>query len=169
MERVAYVFILALSVAGTIWLVSDSPMDETRTLAFMAFGVYAAWRAIRGLRTEAASKEENQVLRKAEQLAKTDPAAADQLLDSYFIKKGELAAQERARLWDMASHDHGAAVRLERLLREDQRGHEVMRRRWIPTVPSEERFTALEMVEKRERQTREDLERVNVILKALKT
>jgi len=167
-QRAVYVFVLVLSVAGTIWLLSDSPYDETRTLAYLALGVFFAWRAIRGLRMDAASREETEVFERTEQLEKTDPAAADQLLDAHFMKTGELAVRERARLWEMASHDRGAATRLERLLRDDLRGHESMRQGWIPTVPSEQRSAAAEMVEKRERQTREDLERVHIILKQLK-
>ena len=84
------------------------------------------------------------------------------------MKKGELAAQERAKLWAMASRDRGAAARLERLLKDDLRGHKLMRRQWIPTVPPEERSAAAEMVDKRERQTREELEQVLVIRKELK-
>jgi hypothetical protein len=167
-ERAVYLFVLVLSVAGTIWLLSDSPYDQTRTLAYLASGVLFGWWAIRGLRREAASRDENEVFARAEQLEKTDPAAADQLLDSFFMKKGELAAQERAKLWTIASQDRGAAARLERLLKDDLRGHELMRRQWIPTVPAEERSAAVEMVDKRERQTREELERVLVIRKELK-
>jgi hypothetical protein len=160
--------VLVLSIVGTIWLLFDSPYDETRTLAFLALGVLFAWRAIRGLRLDAASREETEVFERAAELEHVDPAAADQLLSSYFTKKGELAARERARLWEMASHDRGSAARLERLLKADLRGNALMRQRWIPTVPSEQRSAAAQMVEKRERQTREDLERVHVILKQLK-
>ncbi len=163
-----YVFVLVLSITGTIWLLSNSPYDETRTLAYLALGVLFAWRAIRGLRTDAANREENEVFARAEQLEKADPAAADQLLDSYFTQKGELAAQERAKLWAIASQDPGAATRLERLLKDDLRGHELMRRQWIPRVPAEERSAAAEIVDKRERQTREQLERVRLIRKELK-
>jgi hypothetical protein len=160
---------LLLSVAGAIWLLSNPPLfDETHTLVSLALAVYCAWWAVRGFRSEAASREENEVFERAQQLEKTDPAAADELLDSYFIKNGEVAAQERARLWAVAPHDRGAAARLERLLKDDLRGHEIMRRRWIPTVPREERSAAEEMVDKRERQTREELERVLVIRKELK-
>jgi len=76
-ERAVYLFVLVLSVAGTIWLLSDSPYDQTRTLAYLASGVLFGWWAIRGLRKEAASRDENEVFARAEQLEKTDPAAAD--------------------------------------------------------------------------------------------
>ena len=137
-------------------------------MAYLASGVLFAWWAIRGLRAEAASRDENEVFARAEQLEKTDPGAADRLLDSYFTKKGELAAQERAKLWAIASQDRGAAARLERLLKGDLWRHELMRRQWIPTVPAEERSAAAEMVDQRERQTREALERVLLIREELK-
>ena len=169
MDRFVFGFVLLVSVAGTVWLLSNSPLfDETRTLWYLASGVLFAWWAIRGLRKETSSREENAVFARAQQLEKTDPAAADKLLDSYFMKKGERAAQERARLWAIASQDRGAAARLERLLKDDLRGHEMMRRQWIPTVPAEERSAAVEMVDKKERQTREELERVLVIRKELR-
>ena len=169
LDRFVFGFVLLVSVAGTVWLLSNSPLfDETRTLWYLASGVLFAWWAIRGLRKETSSREENAVFARAQQLEKTDPAAADKLLDSYFMKKGERAAQERAKLWAIASQDRGAAARLERLLKDDLRGHEMMRRQWIPTVPAEERSAALEMVDKKERQTREELERVLVIRKELK-
>ena len=77
-------------------------------------------------------------------------------------------ARERALLWESASHDRKAAIKLERLLKEELRGHRVMRKKGLAAAPPEQRDVALEMVDRAEQRTRDDLERVGTMLKQLK-
>jgi flagellar biosynthesis component FlhA len=108
------------------------------------------------------------VEREAEKVRRTDPAAADRMLDAYFQEAGERADKERVELRARASVDLGAARRLTTMLRQEMDGHQVMRERFLSRVSAEERGAAEAMIDQREQQTQlelQDLERTILRLK----
>jgi hypothetical protein len=125
-------------------------------------------RLIQIARRRLTHDEVDDIIEKAHQLEKTNPPAALDVLDSFFTARHKVAAQQRAELWEAASHDRGAAVRLERLLRDELHGLVLMKRQGVAAAPPEQKAVALEMVEQAERRTRNDLERVRTMLKQLR-
>ena len=167
-ERLSIVVLLAIVLVGSAWwLVYDFPFAGWRSLALPLGFSFVAWSAIQQLRVSATHREEDALFEKASHLEKTDPAAAEQLLDSYFAAKAETDAQERAKLWDQAGQDRKAAVRLERILKEELRANDLMRR-GLDAVPPEQRPAAAEFVQQQETRTCSDLERIRAIIQQLR-
>ena len=162
------VLFASLLVASVFWAVDTYPRDGLRSFGYPLLMAYALLRLIQMARQRLIHDEVSAVMDRAKRLEATDPAAAVDLLDSFFVARHEAATQQRAHLWQSASHDRTAAVRLERLLKDELRGHDLMRRHGLAAAPPDQRAVALEMVEKAERRTRDDLERVRAILKQLK-
>jgi hypothetical protein len=85
-------------------------------IALIAFGLVdlaIAWRASR-FQVDPAVDE---ALQRAMKLEKTDPAAAERILDEAFAQQAEREGRELAQLRDRAPFDHAAAKELERRLR----------------------------------------------------
>jgi hypothetical protein len=162
-RRASFLLMAILLTAGVSWVVYDYPYSGWRSVALPVAFLWLGWRAIESARVSAVHREENAILDKARRLEASDPAAAQQLLDSYFTSKAEEHSRERAKLWDLALQDHKAAKRLQRILSDELRGHEAMRRQ-ATALPSEQQVTALELVQRNETQTRAELERVRGIL-----
>jgi hypothetical protein len=114
------------------------------------------------------SPELDAVFKEAERLAKSNPAAGEQVLDRYFEGEAARKEEELSDLRKRAQYNVGAARRLEALLRQELDGHRSMRRRVIPTLPDERRLIAMAQVEEMERQTRSELERLHASLRLLK-
>jgi hypothetical protein len=108
------------------------------------------------------------VERQAEKLSRTNPAAADAMLDAYFQEAAERSARERATLRSQAAADVQAAKRLAALLRQEIDSHRLMRDRFLSQVGPEERVTAEAMIEKREQQTQMELEQLEETIRRLK-
>jgi hypothetical protein len=163
-DRRAIVLLIPILVAvGAWWVIYDYPYSGWRSVALPAVFLWIGWRAIQMTRERAAHREEDTVIERARRLEKTDPAAAQQLLDSYFLTKADEASRERAKLWDLALQDRKAAARLQRILNDELRGHEAMRRE-AAALPPERQVAALEFVQQQETQTRTELDRVRAIL-----
>jgi len=153
------VLVASLLVASVFWGADLYPHEGWRSLVYPLLMAYVLLRLVQMARERLIHDEVSEA---------TDPAAALDLLDSFFVARHEAATQERAHLWGSASHDRRAAVKLERLLKDELRGHDLMRRHGVAAAPPEQQAVALEMVEKAERRTRDDLERFRAILKQLK-
>lgn len=67
-------------------------------------------------RTRGVSPELEATMDAVLELEKTDPVAATQLLDSYFMREAAAAERRRDELRQRAPHDVGAAVELRKLL-----------------------------------------------------
>jgi len=158
----------SLLVASVFWVADSYHREGWRSFGYPLLMAYALFRLIQMARERVIDDEVSAVIERAKRLEETDPAAALDLLDSFFVARHEAATQQRAHLWESASHDHKAAVRLERLLKEELRGHDSMRRHGLAAARPEQQAVALEMVEKAERRTRNDLERLRAIRKQLK-
>jgi hypothetical protein len=166
-------FISIVVAAGCLLYTVPSTVElyhtEGARILFYPVGMaYVLVSLIQEARARVVPDELSAIMAKAKVLEKTDPAAALDLLDSFFVARHEAATQQRALLWESASHDRRAAATLERLLKDELRGHDLMRRRGLAAAPPEQQAVGLEMVEKAERRTREDLERVRAMLKQLK-
>ena len=162
------VLVASLLVASVFWGADLYPHEGWRSFVYPLLMAYVLLRLIQMARQRLIHDEVSAVIDRAKRLEATDPAAAVDVLDSFFVARHETATQQRAHLWESASHDRRAAVRLERLLKDELRGHDLMRRHGLAAAPPEQQAVALEMVEKAERRTRDDLERVRAILKQLK-
>ena len=90
-------------------------------------------------------------------------------MDKYFQGVGERQRRERDALRQLATTDLRAAKRLKALLQDDLRGDQAMRRRFLPTLSSEEHSVAEAMIAQRENKTRADLEQLNEAIRVLKT
>ena len=85
---------------------------------------WAAYRLIRGkmkvsLARSGLSPEEEAMLETVEELEQTDPAAAVQLLDTFYIRQGEAEERRRDELRRLAPHEMRAAVELRRTLQKN--------------------------------------------------
>ena len=105
-------------------------------------------------------------LTKALELAEKDPAAGREQLAAYFQKE---AAEERARrsaLWAQAQTDIRAAKDLRRRLLEDLKTDEFARREISkdPNAPG----VALQDIDTSERNTRQELAKIDALIAALK-
>ena len=77
------------------------------------------------------------------ELDKTDPAAANQLLDSYFMREVEADQRRRVELRARASHDVNAAVELRDKLEEDLKANAYARKEWADDVEEPKRSELL--------------------------
>ena len=75
---------------------------------------------------------------------------------------------EREALRTAAYTDPKAARRLRNLLREEMKGHELMRQEALPTLSADERPAAEAVIEQREQQTRLELEQLEDTIRQLK-
>ena len=167
LHLVSIILVAGLLVYSAYWAAELYQHDGWRILFYPAALAYTLVRLIQ-IGRDRTGREERAILEKAELLEKTDPAAALNLLDSYFVTRHAATARERALLWESPSHDRKAAIKLERLLKEELRGHRLMRKKRVAAAPAEQRAVALEMVDRAEQRTRDDLERVGMMLKQLK-
>ena len=168
-ERAVHLFVVLVGGGLAIWTLVASPFSDKANLYIPLLSASYALVAIFRLRRAAADREDTELFERVDKLEQTDPAQADRLIDAYLDQKATLAQQQRAELWAMATSDRRAALRLQRLLREELSGHDLMRQRVIPTLSPEERTSALRMVQEKEERAREDLARVEALVKQLKS
>lgn len=162
-RRLALVLVVALGL-----IVLTRPVGLPRYLGaiFVVSGLLAVWWTLD--HRWRVSPELDAALLEAERLRKTDPVAADQLLDKHFEKAAARSKLEREELRRRAQHDLYGAKQLETLLRHDLEDHRVMRRRAVPTIPFEKRAAALSKIDEMERQTRSELDLLRASIRLLK-
>jgi len=165
---VSIVVVVGVLVYSAPWAIDSFHTDGWRSVLYLVILGYVIFRLIQIARRRIVHDEIDDILEKANQLEKTNPAAALDLLDSFFTARYKVATQQRAELWEVASHDRRAAIRLERLLKDELRAHELMKRQGVAAAPPEQRAVALGMVQEAELRTRNDLERVRTILRQLR-
>src|SRR5436189_2551257 len=150
----AMVLAASFLVASAFWVADSYHREGWRSFGYPLLMAYALFRLIQMARGRVIDDEVSAVIERAKRLEETDPAAALDLLDSFFVARHEAATQERAHLWESASHDRRAAAKLERLLKDELRGHDLMRRHGLAAASPEQHAVALEMAEKAEGRTR---------------
>jgi hypothetical protein len=166
---------LALVATGILLLVlvRTSDVSTVVALALLTLAAYDIFRGLRGDRSTPEQRELAAVEREAQSLSRTDPVAADRLLDTYFERAGERAERERAEreraeLRVQASLNLQAAKRLAKMLREEMDGHRIMRERFLSRVSPEERDVAEATIDKREQQTQLELNQLEGTILRLK-
>jgi hypothetical protein len=161
---------LALVATGILLLVlvRTSDVSTVVALALLILAAYDIFRGLRGDRSTPEQRELAAVEREAQSLSRTDPVAADRLLDTYFERAGERAERERAELRVQASLNLQAAKRLAKMLREEMDGHRIMRERFLSRVSPEERDVAEATIDKREQQTQLELNQLERTILRLK-
>ena len=161
---------IALVTLGVLLLVLVRTSDITLVpaIALLAFAAYDIVTGLRGSRHTPEVQAFELVERQAEQLRRTDPVAADRLLDQYFQECGRRAAEERTRLRAEAAVDVSAAKRLQKLLRQEMDGHRIMRERFLPRVKPEDKAAAEATISERERSTQTELGQLDDMIRRLK-
>jgi len=164
-DRARMVLYMAIVGMAGIYVLVTGPDYRGRVLGAVLLAL-AANRIIGSLR---APSELDEVMQRAAELKRTNPAAADELLDKYFQKAGERQQHERDALRQLARTDLDAAKRLKKLLRNDLKGDQAMRKGFLPTLASAEKAVAETMIAQREHKTRAELEQLNETIHVLKT
>ena len=106
-------------------ILDDRPLVRfLLAVALLAYGAYAVWR-LKPLRSASHRRPmpDLGIIDRAEHLRRTDPAAADRMLDEECEK---VAAQEEALRTDLrqrAQSERDAAEQLRKLLRDDAETH----------------------------------------------
>src|SRR2546425_13281727 len=106
------VLVASLLVATVFWAMGTYPRDGLRSFVYPLLMAYALLRLIQEARERLIHDEVSAVIDRAKRLEATDPAAALDLLDSFFVARHEAARQQRAPLLGTAAHDRRAAFRL---------------------------------------------------------
>jgi hypothetical protein len=113
--------------------------------------------------------EEQAALDKAEKLWRSDPAAAHQALDEYYIKQGDREETERAKLREAAQSDPAAALELQRQLKQELEVWQALlkqSRKAAKKDPNAQKSVA--NVEQWDRETRAELQQLGDRLKQFK-
>src|SRR6266581_5300482 len=93
------VLVASLLVATVFWAVDTYPRDGWRSFVYPLLMAYVLLRLIQMARQRLIHDEVSAVIDRAKRLEATDPAAALDLLDSFFVARHDAATQERAHLW----------------------------------------------------------------------
>ena len=137
--------------------------DPLACAAGLAAGVLAVWAGARvvrgGLPSSAArpSSELDQTLEEAMKLERRDPAAARQLLDSYFTRE---AASDEARREDLrarSAYDVDAAIALRTELHNEMELNALFRKDVLKKWPEEQRGPMLAEIEQSDRHFQTEL------------
>lgn len=167
--RAAVLLVIGLVVVNVLSFVWYHADEGWRVLLLPVLSLLFAWNLFSGSnRIDALRRDVGDIFEKGDELRKTDPAAAQRLVDSHFAEKDRLLQRERAKQWELASHDRGAAQHLERFLQEELRTRAAHRKRLISTAGLERREAVAAWVDRMQRQTQEDLERVQALLEKLR-
>src|SRR5258708_5566919 len=86
-------------------------------------------------------------LEEAARLEKTDPAASQHLLDSYFMREAAETETRRAELRQRASSDLNAALELQRELQHDMATNAAARKDVLKEMPESDRASILAQID----------------------
>ena len=101
------------------------------------------------------------VMAEAERLRVTDPAAAQRVLDEYFMKEAAATEARRNKLREEATHSVQAAKALRKELLDDLKTNTIARRDFGTTVPEALKAGALEQVDASDRELRAEIDRLD--------
>jgi pimeloyl-ACP methyl ester carboxylesterase len=93
----------------------------------------------------------------AMRLEKTDPAAANQLLDSYFMREAAATDARREDLRRRANHDRAATIALRRELKSDLATNAMIRRDVLKNAPIEQRTPFLAHLDAEDRNLQSEI------------
>ncbi len=130
-------------------------------------GVLGLWAGTRVLRRgippgglglgRGASPELDATVEEASRLEGEDPAAARQLLDSYFTREAAMKETRRAELRTRSSTDVNAARALRRELQEEMELNGVFRKEVLRKWPEDQRAPMLAEIDQTDRQFQSEL------------
>jgi hypothetical protein len=162
--RLYAVFFLALGALFLYWGVRGllayqagtraAWTDPLACAAGLVAGVLSLWTGVRLMpgkialgRTRGVSAELQTTLDIAMELEQTDPAAAQQLLDSYFMREAAAEGTRRMELRQRAPYDVAAALELRRRLQEDLTSNVAARNDILKDVPEPERTAMVTQID----------------------
>jgi hypothetical protein len=138
-----------MALEGWVWLLG--------ILALWALAFWLGGRHFRATQSPQGRALVDAIIQ-AEQLRKTDPLAADRLLDQHFASQAEAAAADRDHLRELARHDIAAAeqlrAELEKDLASDEAAHKEFSRKPLTDTSVQ---AALVQIEASATQTRDEL------------
>jgi hypothetical protein len=113
------------------------------------------------------SEDLEATLEAADRLQDSDPVAARQLLDSYFMREAAAKEARRADLRQRAFYDRDAAIDLRRELKDDLATNALMRQDLVKDLPANERVSMLAELDATDRDLRSELIRLEEVIKRL--
>jgi len=126
-------------------------------------GALSLWAGSRVVRkgippsTSGAQSELDATLEEAMRLERTDPGAAQQLLDSYFMREAAVTESKRGELRQRARYDIDAAVELRRELQEELTGNAAFKKDMLERMPEGQRASMLIEIDAADRKLRSQL------------
>jgi hypothetical protein len=128
-------------------------------------GFLSLWVGLKILRKGPSAKfflssrpsELDETLEEAMKLDRTDPEAARQLLDSYFMREAANTERRRHELREKAPFDAQAALALRKELQEELVGNAAAKEDLLKSAPENDRASMLSVIEASERQLRAEL------------
>ena len=167
MSRTFRLTSLAVVGLAVVMMFFEAPDSQDRILT----AIFLAWvglEIVRTLRAATPLDEVTQMFRKAEQIRRTDPAAAQRFVDEYFQEAERRDAQEQDALRVRASTEIGAATRLAGLLRNDLESLRDIRRRFLPKLEPSNRAAAEARNERRQQEVQAALGELEEMIRSLK-
>ena len=158
--------------------VRTAPTDPMACAAGLVIAALSLWAGIRllqrgvppgGLNRSGVLPEElDATLEQAMKLERTDPAASQELLDSYFMREGAKTEQRRAALRERAPHDLGAAIQLRNELSEELSHSPLIRKDIVRHQAEDRRASLLKDIDESDNQLRTELNELNATIEHLK-
>ena len=111
--------------------------------------------------------DEMELVERAMKLERTDPAAAQQLLDDYFIRQTAATEARQVELRRQAGYSPAAAVELRRELEEELAIHASFRKDVPKDVPAHTHAAILAQMDAADRAIQEELVQLNATIQRL--
>jgi len=100
----------------------------------------------------------------AMKLERTDPAAAYELMDRYFIREAAATEARRAELRQRAPHDRDAAVELRRELQDELTTNALNREDVVKRASADQRASLLAQIDAADRDLRAELVQLDAVI-----
>jgi len=187
LQRLYGVFFVALGALFLYWAgrgllayehgVRAAWSDPLACLAGVAAGVLSLWAGSRIVRSGLSfgvtvggrwdSEELAATLEAADKLQRTDPIAAQQLLDSYFTREAAATDMRRSSLRQRAPYDLKAALALREELQDDLNANTYARSEMLKGMPVSQHNTALTQIDQDDQNLRAELSALEVVITRL--